>query len=90
MKQTATLTKPDVLCTPPVKRLLIRVIISLTSEKFRTFVGVAAALWCWWGVCLGDNHVIGHGALLGLMGYLPYSWRQNRRDTKKLRSGKLF
>lgn len=72
---------------PRVKRLLIKGIIYLTSEKLFTFASVIAALWSWWGVCTDDTHAIAYGGMLWLAVLAPWICRQTARDLRQDRLG---
>lgn len=69
------------------KKLLISVIIHLTSKKFFTFVAVISLLIEYVGVLVDDDHLIAYGAIVFLTGFLPWSWRQTRRDIRQDKFG---
>lgn len=66
MKTATALPAPALFYKPRVKKLLIKGIIYLTSEKLFTFASVIAALWSWWGVCTDDTNTIAYGAMVWL------------------------
>lgn len=83
MKAITTLPAPATVRQPRVKKLLIKGIIYLTSEKFSIFVTAIAALICWVGVCVGDGHIIGYGGLVFLAGFTPWAFRSALRDVRQ-------
>lgn len=87
MKATQTLPAPAELCRPRVKKLPIKVIICLTSEKFSIFVYAIAALIAWWGVCIDSERVTAYGGLVLIIGFTPYAIRETRRDIRQDRLG---
>lgn len=87
MKTTTALPAPALSYKPRVKKLLIKVIIYLTSEKFLTFASVIGCLWSWWGVCTDDNNAVAYGTLVFLAGFTPWAWRQTARDLRQDRLG---
>lgn len=87
MKVTQTLPAPAELCRPRVKKLLIKVIIHLTSEKFSIFVTAIAALIAWWGVCVDSERVTAYGGLVFIIGFTPWAIRSTFRDIRQDRLG---
>ena len=87
MKATTALPVPALSYKPRVKKLLIRGVIYLTSEKFSIFVTAIAALICWAGVCIDDEHVIGYGGIVFLVGFTPWCIRQTLRDVRQDKLG---
>lgn len=87
MKTSFALQAPTVSEGQRVKKFLIQGIIFLTSEKFRIFVGVIAALICYAGVLMDDMHVIGYGALTFIAGFTPRAIRDTARETRQDRIG---
>lgn len=75
MKATQTLPAPAELCRPRVKKLPIKAIIYLTSEKFSIFVSVIATLIAWWGVCIDNERITAYGGLVFLVGFTPWAIR---------------
>ncbi|WP_290452723.1 MULTISPECIES: hypothetical protein [Muribaculaceae] len=65
-----------------VKKLLIRLIIFLTSSKFFIFVGQLACIVCWWGNMIGDHYMVGRGGIAFLAGFTPWAWRETRRSMR--------
>lgn len=87
MKATQTLPVPAQSCQPRVKKLLIKVIIYLTSEKFSIFVTVIAALIAWWGVCVDEERITAYGGLVFVIGFTPWAIRETLRDIRQDRLG---
>ena len=73
MKTVTALPAPALSYKPRVKKLLIKGIIYLTSEKLFTFASVIAVLWEWWGVCTDDTHTIAYGAMAWLAAFTPWA-----------------
>lgn len=82
MKTVTALSVPAQLDKRRVKKLLIKVIIYLSSEKLFTFASVIAVLWSWWGVCTADTHTIAYGAMVWLAVFTPWAWRQTARELR--------
>lgn len=87
MKATTALPAPALSYKLRVKKLLIRGIIYLTSDKFSIFVGVIAALMSYIGVLLDDTHIIGYGGIIFLVGFTPWALRQTARDIRQDKLG---
>lgn len=87
MKAASTLQAPALARPQRVKKLLTRGIIYLTSEKFSIFVTAIAALICTAGVCIDDEHVIGYGGIVFLVGFTPWSTRQTLREMRQDKLG---
>lgn len=87
MKATQTLPAPAELCRPRVKKLPIKAIIYLTSEKFSIFVSVIATLIAWWGVCIDNERITAYGGLVFLVGFTPWAIRETFRDIRQDRLG---
>lgn len=87
MKAITTLPAPASVRQLRVKKLLAKGIICLTSKKFCTFVTAIAALICWAGVCIDDEHVIGYGGIVFLVGFTPWSTRQTLREMRQEKLG---
>lgn len=87
MKAITTLPAPATVRQPRVKKLLIKGVIYLTSEKFSIFVTAIAALICWVGVCIEDNHVIAYGGIAFLAGFTPWAFRSVLRDVRQDKLG---
>lgn len=94
MKAITTLPAPASARQPIAKKLLMKGIIYLTSEKFCTFVTAIAALICTAGVCIDDEHVIGYGGIVFLVGFTRglHVRRSAKcvRTNSALKSGKSF
>lgn len=83
MKTATALPAPALSYKPRVKKLLIKGIIYLTSEKIAIFATVAAAILAWSG-CFSDNtRLTGVGALMFLMGQVPAWMRQTARTIRR-------
>lgn len=87
MKATTALPAPALSYKPRVKKLLIRGIIYLASDKFSIFVGVIAALMSYIGVLLDDNYIIAYGAITFLIGFTPWAMRETARDIRQDKLG---
>lgn len=87
MKTVTALPAPALSYKPRVKKLLIRGIIHLTSDKFSIFVGVIAALMSYIGVLLDDNNLIAYGAITFLIGFTPWAMRETARDIRQDKLG---
>lgn len=87
MKVTQTLPVPAQTSRPKVKKLLIKVIICLTSKKFSIFVTAIAALIAWWGVCIDSERVTAYGGLVFIIGFTPWAIRSTFRDIRQDRLG---
>lgn len=87
MKAASTLQAPALARPQRVKKLLTRGIIYLTSEKFSIFVTAIAALICWAGVCIDDDHVIGYVGIVFLAGFTPWAIRQTLREMRQDKLG---
>lgn len=87
MKTVTALPAPALSYKPRVKKLLIRGIIHLTSDKFSIFVGVIAALMSYIGVLLDDNNLIAYGAITFLIGFAPWAMRETARDIRQDKLG---
>lgn len=70
-----------------VKKLLIKVIIRLTSEKFFIFAAVIGCLVSYLGLLIDNDHIIAYGALVFLIGFTPWSIRQTCRDIRQDKLG---
>ena len=82
MKTTLTIqtqAKPRKLS---VKKLLVRVIIFLTSSNFFTFVGVLACIICWWGALTENDRLTAWGGVVFLIGFTPWAWRETVKDMR--------
>lgn len=62
-----------------VKNYLIIGIICLTSEKFSIFASIAAALMEYIGVLSDNYRLVAFGALVFLVGFLPWGIRDTAR-----------
>lgn len=84
MKTVQTLplsAAPRNLC---VKKLLLKSIICLTSEKFSIFaVGIGAAI-TYYGFIIDSNRHLAIGALIALVGFMPWSVRNTTRDFRRM------
>ncbi len=87
MKTITAFPPPALSYKPRVKKLLIKGVIYLTSDKFSTFAGVIAALMSYIGVLLDDNHIIAYGAIVWLIGFMPWAFRQSARDIRQDKLG---
>jgi len=87
MKTVTALPAPALSYKLRVKKLLIRGIIYLTSDKFSIFVGVIAALMSYIGVLLDDNYIIAYGAITFLIGFTPWAMRETARDIRQDKLG---
>ncbi len=87
MKTVTALPVPASSCKPKVKKLLIKGIVYLTSEKLFTFASVISVIWMWWGVIIDDTHTIAYGAMVWLAAFTPWAWRQTARDIRQDRLG---
>lgn len=87
MKEITAIPAPVVSRPQSVKKLLIKVIICLTSQKFFTFAAVIGSLIEYIGVLIDDEHTIAYGAIVFLIGFAPWSWRQTRRDIRQDKLG---
>lgn len=87
MKAISTIPTAEVYRSQSVKKLLIKVIIYLTSQKFFTFAAVIGCLIEYIGVLIDDEHIIAYGAIVFLIGFTPWSWRQTRRDIRQDKLG---
>lgn len=82
MKTVTALPAPAQSDKRRVKKLLIKVIIYLSSEKLFTFASVIAVLWSWWGVCSDNSYTIAYGAMVWLAAFTPWAWRQTARELR--------
>lgn len=87
MKTVTALPAPALSYKPRVKKLLIKGIVYLTSDKFSIFVGVIAALMSYIGALLDDNNLIAYGAITFLIGFTPWAWRETARDIRQDKLG---
>lgn len=87
MEATQTLPVPAQACRSKVKKLLIKIIIYLISEKFSIFAGAIAALIEWHGVCSDNKHMTACGGIVFLIGFIPWAIRETLRDTRQERIG---
>lgn len=87
MKAITAIPAPVTYRRQSVKKLLIKVIICLTSEKFFTFAAVIGCLIEYIGVLIEDDYLIVAGAVVFLIGFTPWSWRQTRRDIRQDKLG---
>ncbi len=69
------------------RKLPIKAIIYLTSEKFSIFVSVIATLIAWWGVCIDSERITAYGGLVFLVGFTPWAIRETFRDIRQDRLG---
>lgn len=67
-----------------VNKLLIRGIIYLTSEKFGIFAGGIGAAITYYGFITDSNRHLAIGALIALVGFLPWSIRNTTRDFRRM------
>lgn len=86
MKAITVIPAPEVNRRQSVKKRLIKVIICLTSQKFITFAAVIGCLIEYIGVLI-DDHTIAYGAIVFLIGFTPWSWRQTHRDIRQDKLG---
>lgn len=82
MKTTLTIQTPAKPRKQSVKKLLIKLIIFLTSSNFFIFVSVIATAVCWWGNIIEDDKTVGWGGLIFLLGFTPWAWRGTIRDMR--------
>lgn len=82
MKTTLTIQAQAKPRKRSVKKLLIKVIIFLTSSNFFIFVAVIANVICWWGNIIDDQETVGWGGLIFLAGFAPWAWRETIRDMR--------
>ena len=87
MKTVTALPAPALSYKPRVKKLLIKGIIYLTSEKLFTFASVIAGLMSYIGVILDDNLLIAYGGIAFLIGFMPWATRQTLRDIRQDKLG---
>lgn len=87
MKVITVIPAPVVSRRQSVKKQLIKVIIRLTSQKFLTFAAVISCLIEYIGVLIDDEHTIAYGAIVFMIGFTPWSWRQTRRDIRQDKLG---
>lgn len=87
MKAITAIPAPVTYRRQSVKKLLIKVIICLTSEKFFTFAAVIGCLIEFVGVLADDEYIVAYGAIAFLIGFTPWSWRQTRRDIRQDKLG---
>lgn len=87
MKTVTALPAPALSYKPRVRKLLIKGIVYLTSDKFSIFVGVIAALMSYIGALLDDNNLIAYGAITFLIGFTPWAWRETARDIRQDKLG---
>lgn len=87
MKTVTALPAPALSYKPRVKKLLIRGIIYLTSDKFCIFVDVIAALVSYIGILIDDNLIIAYGAIIFLTGFIPWAMRETARDIRQNKLG---
>ena len=87
MKTTLTLVAQPRLRHQSVKKLLIYVIIRLTSEKVFTFASVLGSAIAVIGTLLDDSYVVAAGASGFLLGFAPWGWRRTCRDIRQDRIG---
>lgn len=79
MKTTLTIQAPAEPRKQSARKLLLRVIIFLTSSRFFIFVAVIATTVCWWGNLVDDASTVIWGALAFLAGFTPWAWRETIR-----------
>lgn len=87
MKAITAIPAPVVNRRQSVKKQLIKVIICLTSEKLFTFATVISFLIEYIGVLLDNEHIIAYGAIMLLIGFMPWSWRHTCRDIRQDKLG---
>ena len=87
MKTATASPAPALLYKPRVKKILLKGIIYLTSEKSSIFVGVIAAMMSYIGILLDDTHIIGYGGIAFLVGFTPWALRQTARDIRQDKLG---
>lgn len=79
MKTTTALPVPALAYKPRVKIYLIEGIICLTSKNFSIFASIAAALMEYVGVLSDNYRLVAFGALVFLVGFLPWGIRDTAR-----------
>ena len=82
MKTTLTIQAQEKTRKQSVKKLLMKVIIFLTSSNFFIFVAVIANVVCWWGNIIDDQETVSWGGLIFLAGFAPWVWRETIRDMR--------
>lgn len=87
MKAITAIQVPAVSRRQSVKKRLIKLIIRLTSQKFFTFTAVIGCLTEYVGMLIDAEHIIAYGAIVFLIGFTPWSWRQTRRDIRQDKLG---
>lgn len=87
MKSITAIPAPVVNRRQSVKKQPTKVIIHLTSEKFFTFAAIIGCLIEYVGVLIDDEHIIAYGAIVFLIGFTPWSWRQTCRDIRQDKLG---
>lgn len=87
MKQVTALPAPALSYKLRVKKLLIKGVIHLSSEKFFIFATIIAGIVCWIGACIDSAYTIAYGAIVWLSAYTPWMCRQTARDRRHYRLG---
>lgn len=87
MKAITAITAPVVSRRPSVKRLLIRVIICLTSENLFIFASVISCLVSFAGILLDNDRILASGAIVFLVGFAPWGIRRTCRDIRQDKLG---
>ncbi|MDE6277270.1 MAG: hypothetical protein K2M06_04095 [Muribaculaceae bacterium] len=87
MKALYAISAPEVRHRQSVKKLLIQVIICLTSEFFLTFATVTGCLIEIAGVAGGNDRAIIYGAAVFLAGFMPWSLRLTHRVNRNGKPG---
>lgn len=88
MKTTLTLAAQPRLRRQSVKKLLIYIIIRLTSEKVFTFASVVGSAIAVVGSLLDDRYVVAAGASVFIFGFAPWGLRRTCRDIRQDRIGR--
>lgn len=84
MKTVQTLPLSAVPRNLRVKKLLLKSIICLTSEKIGIFAGGIGASITYYGFITDSNRHLAIGALIALIGFMPWSVRNTVRDFRHM------